>query len=481
MPSTYRMRPATLPGYPTVEGSMAQDPMAQDPMATDRRTFLRRAAGGAAGVAAAPLVAPEWLEASPRQGTGRSTTLQRPPGVVPMDELAARASRADVEDEEFWELVKRQFPLSDGLILMNAANLCPSPFPVQETVFRLTRDVDQDASFQNRAKFGPYREASREALARFLGADPDEIAITRNTSESNNTVLNGLSLGAGDEVVIWDQNHPTNSLAWNVRADRWGFTVKTVSTPRVPTTENELIEAFRAAMTGNTRVLAFSHVSNVSGVAVPATELCRLASRRGVMTLIDGAQTFGSRRIDLHSIGCDFYSGSAHKWFVGPKEAGVLYVREERIEDHWPSIVSVGYDGGPENGARKFDNLGQRDDAAVAAVQTAVEFHEAIGTDLIEERVKALAAGLKRAVLERVPGTTFHTSDVPERSHGVVVVVLPIENHGEVYQRLYSEHRIAGAPRGGDYPGIRFCPHLYNTMAEVERVADALASEAARA
>jgi selenocysteine lyase/cysteine desulfurase len=147
----------------------------------------------------------------------------------------------------------------------------------------------------------------------------------------------------------------------------------------------------------------------------------------------------------------------------------------------WPSIVSVGYDGAVEGGARKFDNLGQRDDAAVAAVETAVAFHQAIGPALIEERVRALAAGLKTAVRERVPETTFHTSDVPGRSHGVVVVGLPIENHGEVYQRLYTEHRIAGAPRGGDYPGIRFCPHLYNTMAEVDRVAEVLAAEARRA
>lgn len=451
--------------------------------APDRRSFLKRAAGGAAAVAVAPAVAsafaPGWLTAAESRSSGGDRL--PPSGAVSLDELAARARTADAEDEEFWALVKRQFPLSEGLILMNAANLCPSPFPVQETVFRLTRDVDQDASFQNRSKFGGMRESARAALAGLLGASVDEIAITRNTSESNNTVLNGLSLGAGDEVVIWDQNHPTNSQAWDVRAERRGFRVRRVSTPRVPTTAAELVAVFENAMNDRTRVLSFSHVSNVSGIELPAADLCRLAANRGVMTLVDGAQTFGSKQIDLHAMGCDFYTGSAHKWFVGPKEAGVLYVREARVPEMWASIVSVGYDGAVEGGARKFDNLGQRDDAAVAAVETAVAFHEAIGPALIEERVKTLATGLKDAVLERVPETTFHTSDAPERSHGVVVVVLPIENHGEVYQRLYAEHRIAGAPRGGDYPGIRFCPHIYNTMAEVERVADILAAEAGRA
>ncbi|MFV1987437.1 MAG: aminotransferase class V-fold PLP-dependent enzyme [Gemmatimonadota bacterium] len=447
---------------------------------SDRRSFLKRAAALAAAPTVAPALAPGWLTASDVDVTAEGG-LRRPRGVLPLDELGARARTADATDEDFWELVKRQFPLAEGLILMNAANLCPSPFPVQDTVFRLTRDIDQDASFQNRSKFGQMRESSREALAGFLGATTDEIAITRNTSESNNTVLNGLSLGAGDEVVLWDQNHPTNSQAWDVRAERWGFTVRKVTTPRVPTTAAELVDAFESAMTDRTRVLGFSHVSNVTGVELPAADLCRLARERGVMTLVDGAQTFGSKQIDLHAMGCDFYSGSAHKWFVGPKEAGVLYVREERIADMWASIVSVGYDGAAEGGARKFDNLGQRDDAAVAAMETAVRFHEAIGPALIEERVRALADGLKAAVRQRVPDATFHTSDVLGRSHGVVVVVLPIENHRDVFQRLYTEHSIAGAPRGGEYPGVRLCPHIYNTMAEIEHVADVLAEEARRA
>ena len=449
----------------------------------DRRTFLRRAAGTAAALAATPartLSAAEDQSVAPPAWTP-DARLRRPAGVVSLDEIAARARSAHALDEEFWEMVRRQFPLSEGLILMNAANLCPSPFSVQETVFRLTRDVDRDASFQNRAKFADTREASREALARYLNASPDEIAITRNTSESNNAVVNGLTLGPGDDVMLWDQNHPTNSLAWDVRAERMGFAVKRVSTPRAPTGPGELLRAFQEAIGDGTRVLAFSHVSNVTGVRLPAAELCRLARQRGVLTLVDGAQTFGSLPVDLHGMGCDFYTGSAHKWLVGPKEAGVLYVREDRVPDVWASVVGVGYDGGPQNGARKLDNLGQRDDAAVAAVETAVRFHEAIGPDLVAGRVAALAQGLKDAVRERVPGTTFHTSDVPGLSHGVVVVVLPIDNHREVYERLYAEHRIAGAPRGGEFPGVRFCPHIYNMMSEVERVADVLAAEAARA
>lgn len=440
--------------------------MSTDPTATvtTRRTFLGRA-GAAVGAIA---IAPGALRGAAR-GAAESG-----PG-LPLEQLAARAQ--DAGDEAFWELVKRQFPLEPDLILMNAANLCPSPFPVQETVFRLTREVDADASFQNRGKFGELQEASRSALADHLGASPDEIAITRNTSESNNTILNGLSLGPGDEVVIWDQNHPTNNISWDVRAERRGFAVRRVSTPARPETVDELVAAFESAFTDRTRVLAFSHVSNVTGVALPARELCHTARDAGIFTLVDGAQTFGALRVDLHDMGCDAYTGSAHKWFVGPREAGVLYVRRERIGELWASDVGVGWEGAVEGGARKFENLGQRDDAAVAAVATAAAFHESIGPDRIEARIRALAAALKTAIRSRIPDAAFHTSDVPERSAGVVVVRLPVDDQGAVYRRLYERHRIAGAPRGGDFPGVRFCPHIYNPMAEVERVAAALATE----
>lgn len=427
--------------------------------ASSRRRFLKQAMGGAAGALAAPSLLRATDPAIPRAGA-------RPVPPPPSGAL---------ENEPFWELVKEQFPLAPGLILMNAANLCPSPYPVQEAVFRLTRDVDADASFQNRAKFGDLREESRAALASYLGASADEIAIPRNTSEGNNTVLNGLELGPGDEVVIWDQNHPTNNVSWDVRAERWGFTVRRVSTPPVAETAEELIAAFESAITDRTRVLAFSHISNVSGVALPAEALCRRAREAGILTLVDGAQSFGAIRVDLHAMGCDFYTGSAHKWFVGPKEAGVLYVRGERTPHLWASDVGVGWAGALEGGARKFDNLGQRDDAAVAAMGTAVGFHEAIGPDLIEERVRALETGMRTAVRERIPGVEFHTSDVPDCRAGVIVVRLPRGDHADVYRRLYEERRIGCALRGGEFEGIRLCPHIYNTMDEVERVADALA------
>ena len=389
------------------------------------------------------------------------------------DAAAALPSSAE-GDEAFWELVKDQFPLRPGLMLMNAANLCPAPYPVIEAVFGLTRDIDEDASFQNRDKFGVMAETAKEALAAYLGAEPEEVVITRNTSEGNNIVINGLTLNPGDEVLLWEENHPSNNLAWDVRADRAGFNVKKVATPIDPQDEDALVLPFTRAITSKTRVLAFSHVSNVTGVALPTEALCSKAASLGIPTLIDGAQTFGAHQLDLHEINCDFFTGSAHKWFMGPKEAGVLYVRKDRIDMLWPSIVSVGWENNPQHASRKLGVLGQRDDARVAAMEEAVAFHNMIGKERVEKRIRSLSAALKDRLRQRLPDTRFLTPLTPALSGGVVVFTSPlITDNNEAFATLYRDYHIGCAAMSG---GFRLCPHIYNTMVEIDKVVDAFAA-----
>lgn len=413
-----------------------------------RRTFLATLA--AAGTAAAPAAL-----AGVRLGTNRPPSL--PPQSTP-------------RDESYWELVRAQFAFREERIPMNAANLCPSPRSVAARVEELTRDIDRDCSFNNRARFRGFTEASRTAVAAQLGVSPDEIALVRNTSEANNTVNNGVPLRAGDEVVIWDQNHPTNNVAWEVRAARFGIVVKRVSVPRNPSSIEALIDPFAAALTGRTRVLAITHVSNVSGIRLPVRELCEVAHRRGIHVHVDGAQSWGALDVDLRELGCDSYAASAHKWFMGPKEAGLLYVREDRVEEIWPNIVAPGWgsDAEPDvRGARKFESLGQRDDACLAAVGTGAEFHAAIGAAEVDARVSRLATVLKEGMAEL--GTALVTPMDPGLSGGVCIMEVPGDRRAAL-DGLYEEHGIAGAGTGG----LRLCPHVYNTMAHVERAVEGI-------
>jgi isopenicillin-N epimerase len=380
--------------------------------------------------------------------------------------LGAALSAGAAGEEAYWSMVRRQFPFIEERVPMNAANLCPSPRAVSERVAGLTHDIDVDCSFQNRRKFTDLVEQARARVAAQLGVSADEVAIVRNTSEANNIINNGLPLKPGDEVVIWDQNHPTNNVAWDVRAARFGLVIRRVSTPKQPTGAAELIAAFEHSFTPRTRVLAVTHVSNTSGIRLPVPELAALARRRGAFFHLDGAQTWGAFRVNLRELGCDSYSASAHKWFMGPKEAGILFVRADRIPEIWPNTVAPGWgdDAEPDlKGARKFESLGQRDDACLAALGTAAELHDTIGPDRVQARVLELAKALKEGMAEA--GARLVTPMDPSLSGGVCIMEAPAGNRQALVDKLYYEHGIAAAVSGG----LRLCPHIYNTRDHIDR------------
>src|SRR5437016_12475248 len=241
-------------------------------------------------------------------------------------------------DETFWLQVRDQFVMPRDLTMLNAANLCPSSGPVLETLYSVTKDMDQEPSQENRAKLGDGRENTRKLLADFLRVAPEEIVITRNTSESNNLVSTGIDLKPGDEVLLTADNHPSNHTAWQQKAKRFGFTVIDIPTPNPHPGPDYYVEAFKKAITSKTKVIAFTHQTSTVGDLFPAKEICRLARERGILTLLDGAQSFGLMDVDLGDIQPDFYSGSAHKWACGPKENGVLYINKVSQAKSWESI-----------------------------------------------------------------------------------------------------------------------------------------------
>ncbi|MCZ0955007.1 MAG: aminotransferase class V-fold PLP-dependent enzyme [Rhodospirillaceae bacterium] len=390
--------------------------------------------------------------------------------------LSAAAQEAAGE-EAFWEQVKAQFPIRPGLTMMNSANLCPTHYPVLERLFGLTRDLDGDVSFQNRAKFAGTKDEARSRLAGYVGAEPEEIAITRNTTEANNLVINGLDLAAGDEVLVWGENHESNLMAWEVRARRSGFSVNRVETPPEPLSAEVLRDRFLGMLTPRTRVLAVSHVSNISGIGLPMKSLCEACRDRNILTLVDGAQTLGALDLDLHDMGCDFFTGSLHKWPMGPKETGLLYVRRGSADHVWPSVVGVGYDDAENKGALKLETLGQRDDPAIAAIVPAMDFLESIGKARIEARLRAIVARLRRGI-EAIPGVSILTPPDPAINAGILIFSLPGITGSDAFEALYREHDI-GSARAGLVDGVRLSPHIYNTLADADRVVDALKAIAA--
>jgi selenocysteine lyase/cysteine desulfurase len=374
--------------------------------------------------------------------------------------------------EPFWKSVREQFVMPPDLGVLNAANLCPASRPVLEALRRETDSVDRDPSGQNRARLTGEKEQTRTALAAFLRVTPDEIVITRNTSEANNMVSSGLDLKAGDEVIVFADNHPSNLLAWNEKAKRFGFTVVTIAQKNPHPGMEYYVDAYTRAITPRTRVLTFTHLSSTVGDLFPAKELCTLARDRGILSLVDGAQSFGLLDLDLADISPDFYTGSAHKWPCGARECGVLFINSRAHKQVWPSIYSA-YPGAVGI-SKTFESFGQRDEATMIALRAALEFQTKVGRAAIEQRSRTLAQQLI-AGLSKLPQVRVWTSPNPALNAAVVSFQPGALNAQKLGQVLYEKDKLGLAGRGaGDRGGLRASPHFYNTPEEVDRLVAAV-------
>lgn len=403
---------------------------------------------------------------------GLTTAATLPASWMAFSQKVAAASRAG-DGESFWRMVKSQFPLEDGLIYMNAANVCPASRPVLDRHQEYLRDFQSNPAFQNREKYGAMRERMRGKIASMLRVSADEIAITRNTSEGSNTIVQGLDLKPGDEVVITDQNHPSNNDSWKVRARRVGFTVKVVPVPIPAKSADALYTGIESAITPKTRVVSVTHVLNTTGAMYPAQRIGEMARRRGIYFHLDGAQSFGAIDVNLAEIGCDSYSTSAHKWPMGPLEAGILYIRGEHIARMWPAIVTAGWADNLK-GARKFEVYGQRDDPRVVSLEAAIDFLQMIGMPRVEARLRELVTHAKTE-LRRVPGVTLKTDVEADVSGGVIKFTLSQMPLKRAYDTLWERNRMAIAlTPGGDASGLRWSPHIYNSPEEIDRAVAAV-------
>jgi selenocysteine lyase/cysteine desulfurase len=335
-----------------------------------------------------------------------------------------------------------------------------------------TKDVDRDPSFPNRVKLGEGKESVRRLAAEFLRVTPEEIILARNTSEANNLVSSGLDLGPGDEVLLFSDNHPSNLEAWKTKAGRFGYTVKVVDQVNPHPGDEYYLEAFTRQMTGRTKVLGFTHLTSTVGDLLPAKELCLRARERGVLTLVDGAQTLGLMDVDLADMQPDFYTGSGHKWPCGPKEVGVLFVNRSVQSRVWPSIVSA-YPGAVGL-SKTFESFGQRDEPAIIAFGEALRFQTKLGQPAIQARARELGEALL-AGLRQIEGVKLWTHPDPARSVAVVSFQPGSLDVARLSAALYEKDRIAGAPRPyADRGGLRFSPHFYNLHSEVERALGAI-------
>jgi selenocysteine lyase/cysteine desulfurase len=263
-----------------------------------------------------------------------------------------------------------------------------------------------------------------------------------------------------------------------VRARRDRLVVKEAEVPIPAASRQQLIDSIAQKITPRTKVIVVTHVTNTTGNKYPVEDIAQLAQKHGAWFHVDGAQTFGALDVNLKRIGCDSYAGSAHKWLMGPLENGVLYVRKEKLDRVWPLIVTAGWEKEPVD-ARKLEVFGQRDNPRIVAFEAAVDFIQLIGMRNVEARLQQLMTHLKNKLAEN-PAVQLKTSMDWAVSGGVVKFTVKGANTGKLYDALYAKHRIASSQTSsGEAEGIRYSPHMYNTIEEMEQAAGVL-KQAAR-
>jgi selenocysteine lyase/cysteine desulfurase len=381
-------------------------------------------------------------------------------------------------------------------IPMNAANLTPLLQPIAEKVTEYSRYLNQDVSFINRRNLVVDKvDLAREKVAAMLGVDdPDDIAFVRNTSEANSVINNGLDLEVGDEVLLWNQNHSTNHRSWFYRQQRHRFSIKEVLLPSEIKSKQQIFDAFVAKLTPKTRVVTFTELSNISGLRLPAKELCAAihAYNPDIFVHVDGAQSWGCVEVNLEQMGCDSFSSSAHKWFMGPRGTGILYVNKKWASRIWPNTLGYNFtmeypeEKLPEV-ARRFECIGQRDVAPYAAIGDCVDLFDQLGgSRAVEQRIQSLTQYALKALDTEAIKTATPRGSEDGQSFGHGVVVIDLESSLSVYGAFLALHNegIAGAfvtgarvccdpdtgqPSEDEPTYLRLSPHVYNSPADIDR------------
>ena len=421
-------------------------------MPTSRRSFLASMGGAAAAL---PVF--------------RDTAVHRL-----RDAWAIGGSRPAAEvadDEAYWSTIQRAFDADRTLVNLNNGGCSPAPTHVLEAMIRDLRFSNELPVEHMWRVLEPRAESVRRDLAREFGCDPEEMAITRNASESLETMILGIDLARGDEVVVSNQNYGRMLTAWDQRARREGIVVKPVSFPVPPPSPERIVEAFAAAIGPRTRAIEVPHITNLTGQIMPIRELVRLARPKGIQVFVDGAHAFAHFPFTRDELECDYYGTSLHKWLLAPIGTGFLYVRKERQRALWPMMAAP---ASMDDNIRKYEEIGTHPAANHNAISAAVAFHRAIGAERKVARLRYLRdRWAKRLIAEGKGRVKVLTPlDSPDGA-GICLVSVEGIDCEALGGWLHAKHQIITTPiKHAEFSGLRVTPNVYTTIDEIDLFAE---------
>ena len=390
--------------------------------------------------------------------------------------VAGQAPADVARDELYWGQIQQAFALDRTIINLNTGHHCSMPAVVVDAVKRYL-DLENQVPVYYAGLMGRNMETVRRSLAAEFGCETEEMAITRNASESLQILQNGLDLAEGDEVITTEQDYPRMLTTWDQRVRRHRITVTRVQFP-VPATADDLFTRLERAITPRTRVLHFCHITNLTGQLFPVQRICRMARARGVTTIVDGAHAGAQFPFKLRELECDAYGVSLHKWLLAPFGTGLLFVRRDQIQKFWPLQAAPARS---TSDIRKFEEIGTAPMAPKAAIMDALAFHQAIGAERKAARLYYLTMRWANA-LKPHPKIQMFSSLKPGETWGLATVGVQGLEAAKISSFLWDKYRIvvAALAKGElpgqqfDYQGIRVTPNVYTTPVEIDTFVTAM-------
>lgn len=416
-------------------------------MPSSRRAFVRSLVGAAAAL-------PAFRERAIAQA-------------VRADELAAgRSPETVASDEAYWAEIQRAFDADRTMVNLNNGGVCPTPTHVLEAMIRDLRFSNELPVYHMWQVLEPRIESVRRDLARDFDCDPEEMAITRNASEALETMIFGLDLRPGDEVLLTNQNYPRMITSWKQRVRREGIVLREISFPVPPPSQQAVVDRFREAITPRTRVIEVTHITNLTGQILPVREIVAMARPLGIEVFVDGAHAYAHFPFRCPDLGCDYYGTSLHKWLLAPIGTGFLYVRREKIPRLWPLMAAPAEMDG---NIRKYEEIGTHPAANHNAIAAALAFHRVIGAERKVARLRYLRdRWAKRLLAESDRVRLLTPLDSP---HAGAIALFTVEgvDSPKLGQWLLANHRIVTTPIvHPEFHGLRITPNVYTTLDEVD-------------
>lgn len=379
-------------------------------------------------------------------------------------------------DEDYWTVIQQAYTVNPNIINLNNGGVSPSPRVVQEAVERYNKLSNEGPSYFMWRILDQGREPLRNKLAELAGCDAEEIAINRNATEALITIIYGLNLKAGDEVIGSKQDYPNMMNAWKQRAMRYGIVYHQLSFDFPIENDEAIVAAYEKAITPKTKIIHVTHIVNWVGQIMPVKKIAQMAHAHGIEVICDSAHAFGLLDFKIPDLECDYFGTSLHKFLSAPIGTGMLWVKKDKIEKLWPLLCN---DKPNSADIRKFETLGTRSFPIEQGIGEALNFHNAIGAKRKEERIRYLKNYWAERVKD-VPGVKLHTSLKAAYSCAICGVSIKNMEAADLDTELFNKYKIHVVPiKYENINCVRVTPHVYTTLQDLDTMVKAITTIAA--